>query len=234
MRFMHRAISVSSFFSEFDTTRFILLVISIVSSLICITVHELSHGFAAYRLGDPTAKERGRLTLNPIAHIDIFGLVMMVVARVGWAKPVPVDMRNFQNPKRDMALTALAGPASNFILAFLAVALAKLSVLLFVDLPYSIYLILFFCTLAVTSAGLGIFNLIPVPPLDGSKILFSFLPERIYYFILRYERVVMTLVFLLVWSDALDKPLSFLIQSVIHVFCNITTFPFGFFEYFFF
>ena len=96
------------------------LLVSAVAALFCITFHELSHGFVAYRLGDPTAKNAGRLTLNPIRHIDPIGLLMMLVAKVGWAKPVPVDMRYFKHPKRDMAITALAGPLSNFLLAFLA------------------------------------------------------------------------------------------------------------------
>ena len=101
--------------------------VSVAATLLCFTVHELCHGAVAYRLGDPTAKLCGRLTLNPIRHIDVAGLIMMLVARVGWAKPVPVDMRNFKNPKRGMALTALAGPASNFLMALAALALSSVN-----------------------------------------------------------------------------------------------------------
>ena len=92
------------------------MLLAVIPALICITLHELSHGFVAYKLGDNTAKNMGRLTLNPIKHIDIFGLIMMVVLKFGWAKPVPVNMRNFKNPKRDMAITALAGPLSNVLI----------------------------------------------------------------------------------------------------------------------
>src|SRR5699024_7401459 len=102
------------------------LLISAAAALLCITLHELSHGFTAWRLGDPTAKSAGRLTLNPIKHLDLFGLLMMLIAKVGWDKPVPVDMRYFKHPKQGMALTALAGPAANFITALAATAAASL------------------------------------------------------------------------------------------------------------
>ena len=101
--------SLRSFVEQLDWVGILMLLAGAAVSLVCITVHELSHGLTAYRLGDPTAKVNGRLTLNPLAHIDPVGLLMMLTVRVGWAKPVPVDMRNFQKPKRDMALTALAG-----------------------------------------------------------------------------------------------------------------------------
>ena len=102
------------------------LLVSAVAALLCITLHELSHGFVAWRLGDPTAKQAGRLTLNPIKHLDLAGLAMMLIAKVGWAKPVPVDMRYFKHPKQGMALTALAGPAANFLTALAATAIASL------------------------------------------------------------------------------------------------------------
>lgn len=106
------------------------MLLIVLASLLCITIHETCHGLAAYRLGDPTAKLAGRLTLNPLRHIDILGLLMMAVARFGWAKPVPINMNNFKNPKRDMALTALAGPISNILLAWAALVVRGLLMVL--------------------------------------------------------------------------------------------------------
>lgn len=219
---------LQNFLSGFDTHAFLMAVFSAAAALFCLTVHELSHGAVAYALGDPTAKSRGRLTLNPIRHIDPLGLILMITAHVGWAKPVPVDMRYFKHPKRGMALTALAGPASNFLLAWLFLLLTNL---LFHVLPLSAawqsYLILFFLNAALLSIGLGVFNLFPIPPLDGSKVLFSFLPDRIYYTILRYERYIMLLMLALVWFGVLSTPLSYLILWVLRGLCVVSGLPFG-------
>jgi len=166
-------------------------VMSIIPALICITFHELAHGFTAYRLGDNTAKEMGRLTLNPIKHIDIFGLLMMMFFRFGWAKPVPVNMQNFKRPKWYMAVTAIAGPLSNLILAAIVLIIYGF---LFESLGG------FYAqgagavareiieNTAYISIALAIFNLVPIPPLDGSKVLFSLLSEGMYYKLMRYER----------------------------------------------
>jgi Zn-dependent protease len=158
-------------------------------------VHEVCHGLAALLLGDSTAKEQRRLTFNPLRHIDVVGLLAIIVLRFGWAKPVPVDMRYFKNPKSGMALVALAGPASNFILAGLAILCFGFTreayVLRMVGLPYNelVYAFFhFFFILTQVSVGLGIFNLLPIPPLDGFKIAGSFLPDHLYYRLLRYER----------------------------------------------
>ena len=174
----------------------------IIPALVSLTIHELAHGFVAYRLGDPTAKMQGRLTLNPIKHIDPIGLLMMLVARFGWAKPVPVDMRNFKNPKRHMAITALAGPVSNMLLAVIVVFIYGLvfahlggrhatgaAEAALIMLQNTVYLSVMF----------AIFNLIPIPPLDGSKILFSFLPNRAYNVLMRYERFGMLILIALIW-----------------------------------
>lgn len=206
------------------------LLLSAVAALLCITLHELSHGFVAYRLGDPTAKNAGRLTLNPIKHIDPVGLLMMLVAKVGWAKPVPVDMRYFKRPKQGMALTALAGPVSNFLIAFLAVAgfslLFRLPSSVVSTLPFGI-LLAFLANVAILSVGLGVFNLIPISPLDGSKVLFSLLPDKAYLTILRYERYVMIAVLLLTISGAFSRPLSWLITKVLGGFCSLCGFRQG-------
>lgn len=188
----------------------------------------------AYRLGDPTAKNAGRLTLNPIRHIDPFGLILMITAKVGWAKPVPVDPRYFKKPKAGMALTALAGPASNFLLAWvftlLTSGLLRLTLILPATLPDGVFLALFFLLdfLSITasvSIGLGIFNLFPIPPLDGSKVLFSILPDRVYNTILRYERFGMLLMLAAVWLGWLNKPLTFLITRAADFLCLISFFP---------
>jgi Zn-dependent protease len=158
------------------------------AALAAIMVHEVCHGLAAFILGDATAKERGRLTFNPIKHIDVVGLLALIVLRFGWAKPVPVDMRYFKNPKRDMALVALAGPASNFALAGLSLFILGFMRVLPSGNELFVALYIFFILLAQVSVGLGIFNLIPIPPLDGFKIAGSVMPDRWYYRMLHYER----------------------------------------------
>lgn len=177
--------------------------------LLCLTVHEVSHGLAAYALGDPTAKSQNRLSLNPLRHLDPFGTLMMLVAGFGWAKPVPVDMRYFKKPKVGMAVTALAGPASNFVLAYGAVLLYAGLFPLYLRGSWAgwSYLIHFLSLLASLSVGLGIFNLVPIPPLDGSKILEGILPDQIYYTILRYERYGMIALMLILWSGVASYPL---------------------------
>ena len=161
---------------------------------LCLTIHETSHGLAAYCLGDLTAKERHRLSLNPMRHIDWFGLLMMLAAGFGWAKPVPVDPRYFKKPKEGMALTALAGPVSNFLLALLLIFLSKL-IYLYAPSAMAWDVAFWFCfyTVPQLSIGLGLFNLIPIPPLDGSKVVAVLLPNRAYRTLMRYERYGMLL-----------------------------------------
>ena len=168
--------------------------------LLCLTVHETCHGLAAYALGDPTAKERNRLSLNPLHHIDWLGLAAMFLCGFGWAKPVPVDMRYFKRPKAGMAVTALAGPASNFLLAMLLLFFASLTARLAAGEGAAL-LYGFLVNTALLSVGLGLFNLVPIPPLDGSKVLFALLPERAYHTLMRYERYGMAVLLLLVWLD---------------------------------
>lgn len=222
--------SLSDFLQGMDWWGLLGLLVSAAAALFCITIHELSHGLAAYRLGDPTAKKAGRLSLNPIKHIDPMGLAMMLVAKVGWAKPVPVDMRYFKKPKQGMALTALAGPASNFVLSFLAVAVCSLVFRLpgaVVD-QIPVYILLdFLSNVAILSVGLGIFNLIPISPLDGSKVLFSFLPDNAYLTILRYERYVMIPVLILTFLGVFSSPLSWLMTQVLNAMCSLCGFQNG-------
>jgi len=185
-----------NWFNDFFSMDMLLnIIIVAIPALVCITVHELAHGFTAYRLGDDTAKRLGRLTLNPIKHIDIIGLAMILVIGFGWAKPVPVNMQNFKYPKWGMALTALAGPVSNIILAFIVIFVFVLipephggvgTIFGFSGEPSIVALIIF--RMAVLNVALAIFNMLPIPPLDGSKILLSFLPDRLYYKLMKYER----------------------------------------------
>ena len=183
----------------------------VAASLLCITFHETCHGLAAYRLGDNTAKRMGRLSLNPLKHVDLMGLIMMALFRFGWAKPVPVDMRNFKNPKAGMALTALAGPVSNVVLAYAAVVLCNF-VMFLADRLGSTWLLLalaqFFVYVEIISAGLAVFNVFPIPPLDGSKVLFALLSDRAYDRLMRYEKYGMVLLMALLVTGAIDRPLG--------------------------
>lgn len=184
------------------------ILISIIPALVCITFHELSHGFVAYKLGDNTAKNQGRLTLNPIKHIDIIGLLSMVIFKFGWAKPVPVDMRNFKNPKRDMAITALAGPVSNMILAAVVMVLYGVLWPFLENSAAGVMVLDTLNIIAYLSVALGIFNIIPVPPLDGSKVLYSVLSDEAYLKLMRYERYGMVVLLVLIWSGVLRTPLN--------------------------
>ena len=185
---------IQELFQALDMTSLLDAVLRVAAVLLCLTVHETCHGLAAYALGDPTAKSMHRLSLNPLHHIDWFGLLMMFTAGFGWAKPVPVDPRYFKKPKEGMALTSLAGPVSNFLLAFLLIFISKL---IYLYAPYTVAMgaAFTFClyTAAPLSIGLGLFNLIPIPPLDGSKVVAVLLPNRAYRTLMRYERYGMLL-----------------------------------------
>jgi Zn-dependent protease len=162
--------------------------ISLIAALACIIFHEVSHGYVAYRLGDKTAKDMGRLTINPFKHIDVFGLLSFVLFNFGWAKPVQIDPRNFKNPKRGMAISALAGPVSNFLMAIVFLFIYGLTVTVLSTGDIGPYVLALIARIVVFSVTLGVFNLIPMPPLDGSKILFAVASDELYYKLLRFER----------------------------------------------
>ena len=174
------------------------LLLSVVPSLLCITLHELSHGLVAYKLGDPTAKNAGRLTLNPLKHLDPIGLLMMMTVHVGWAKPVPVNMFRFKNPKR----------VSNVLIAIVFLALYGVLYRPLQGSAAGDYLLRMIDLTAIISLGLAIFNLLPIPPLDGSKVLFSLLSDEAYRRLMYYERYGSILMLALAAFGVLGGPLS--------------------------
>lgn len=193
-------------------TQIILLVVPVLFS---ISVHEVCHGYAAYHLGDPTAKLAGRLTLNPIKHIDIVGLLVLFVTRmIGWAKPVPVDPRYFRNPRRDMMWVSLAGPASNLALACVAAVVLRLfggllSVPIMLPIAYMVQL------MVMINVGLAIFNLIPIPPLDGGHILQGLLPLNLAQSYSRIEPYGFILLLVLIFSRAVDMVIFPIIRAIV-------------------
>lgn len=213
---------LQNLFHALDFTSLGSVALRAAAVLLCLSVHETCHGLAALALGDPTAKARHRLSLNPLRHIDWLGLAMMFVAGFGWAKPVPVNPNYFKKPKQGMAVTALAGPASNFLLALLAMLISRL---IYLYAPYNaVWQTVFdFClyTVAPLSIGLGLFNLLPLPPLDGSKVLAMFLPDRAYAVWMRYERYGMLVLLVLSFADIGSSFISNAILGVYSAFFTL-------------
>ena len=198
------------------------LILSLPVILLALSVHEASHGFVANKLGDPTAKNMGRLTLNPLKHIDIFGFLCMLFFRFGWAKPVPVNSRYFKKPRRDMAITAAAGPISNVLLSLVFAGLLRLDLLVLehffaedmllaiermngyvaeVSMGFNMMCVLTYILYlgVILNISLAVFNMIPIPPFDGSRLAYIFVPQKLYYKIVQYERYIMIVILLLLW-----------------------------------
>ena len=200
------------------------LLLSLPIVLLSLSLHETAHGFAAWRLGDPTARNMGRLTLNPVKHLDPIGTLCMLLAGFGWAKPVPINTRNLRKPRRDMALCALAGPLSNLLLAIVFVLLLRFigygwlaRILPTSQFTYNVayFSILFLYYGVYMNVTLAIFNLLPIPPLDGSRILFLLLPPRLYFKIAPYERYITIAVMLLLLLGPLSNLISLLTLLIV-------------------
>ncbi len=215
---------------DFDIVDLIIYVSSIAFVVFCATpLHEFAHALIAVKLGDDTPRLRGRLTINPMAHIDMRGALMIFLFGFGYAKPVEVRMRRFKKPKRDMALVALAGPVCN-ILQSLVLLFIYNALYYFGSANENIlmtYMGMFFFYAAVINVNLAVFNLLPIPPLDGSRLATALLPSKYYYKIMQYERYIMIGLFVLLFTGILSTPLSFISSAVIALLDAVASLPFS-------
>ena len=198
------------------------ILIILPTTLIALTGHELAHGWVSSKLGDPTPKMEGRLSLNPLRHLDPLGTLLMIVTGFGWAKPVSVNPMYYKDRKKGMALVAVAGPLANLIMATVAMLLGMLSIRLAVSLSFDPTLILTVVRIFVfRNLCFLVFNLIPIPPLDGAKVLGMFLPNRTYYTMLQYEQYAIFLIMILSLTGAFDRIIGTGVNAVWNMLQNL-------------
>lgn len=210
---------IDIFRNGFTPQLIINLLVRVFVMFCVLPVHEFAHALTANALGDKTAKLKGRLTLNPLAHVDVFGCLLVLIAGFGYAKPVPVNPRNFKNPKGGMALTAVAGPLSNLIMAFCWVIAYSFTIKsgIYSENSFKYYLAFFFLQSCMINISLAVFNLLPVPPLDGSRLLQLIIPDKYYFRFARYERYMVYAVLILVFVGVLDRPMAFCTEAIYSV-----------------
>lgn len=208
-----------------------LLAYAVVLFLV-LPVHEFAHGFVAHLCGDDTAKWHGRLSLNPLRHLDLWGTLMILTVGIGYAKPVPVNPRNLRNYKRDSILVALAGPFSNFLMALLAMLLFKIvAVVGLLDNVVAYMAVSLVIDIIISvNVSLMVFNLLPIPPLDGSRLWSTLLPGRWSYTLEQYSQYITMGLFVLIATGALDKPLFVMRQGAVWLLDTITSLPFMLFS----
>ena len=223
-----------------------LYLLSLPVVLMALSIHESAHGYAAYKLGDPTARNLGRITLNPVKHFDLLGFISMLIFHIGWAKPVPINSRYFKKPRRDMAITGAAGPLSNLCLAIIHLLVLRICMVFVTDrfggevLEYAIAamsnqayvgslaftvtaLLLYVLYMGIImNVILTIFNLIPIPPFDGSRIFYAFLPPKWYFGVMKYERIIMLVFILLFFLGFLSGPLTAIENWLINALFTLT------------
>ena len=201
------------------------IIVRAIVLLTAIPIHEAAHAYVADKMGDPTGRYMGRLTLNPTAHFDLLGSVAMLVAGIGWAKPVPVNPNNFKDPKKGMAISAAAGPVSNLIVAAASLAIAK--IIMYVGYGFGVNTVLstlftIFNVMCSINISLAIFNLIPIPPFDGSRIFNYFLPDKFYFKVMEYEQYIVIGLLIVLFTGILDAPLALLSNLIFNALDKIT------------
>lgn len=221
--------------SAIGSGNIIVILMSVLASLFLvfcvIPMHEYAHAWMAYKMGDKSIKLRGRLTMNPLAHIDPIGAIMIALIGFGWGRPTPVDERNFKDPRKGIALTALAGPVANlllgFVLLFIATAFYSLSGIVDTILGVAIYNFLYIS--AQITIYLAVLNLLPIPGFDGFSVLSVFLTDKQYYAVMANQQIVFIVVIVLLFSGLLSKPLSLIANLIIQLFITISALPFALF-----